>query len=47
MFFWDFSAKKEHTASWYLIALGVVATLVIYGITQGLYLLSIVSFLFA
>jgi hypothetical protein len=47
MFSWDFSAKKEHTASWYLIALGVVATLVIYGITQWLYLLSIVSFLFA
>lgn len=47
MFSWIFSSKKEHSASWYIAAIVVVLTLVTYGITQGLYLMSIVSFLFA
>ncbi len=47
MFSWAFSSHKEHSAGWYIVAIIVVLSLVAYGITQWLYLLSIVSFLFA
>lgn len=47
MFTWSFSTHKEHSASWYVVALIVVLSLVLYGIIEGIYLLSIVAFLFA
>ena len=47
MFSWAFSSHKEHSAGWYIVAIIVVLSLVAYGITQWLYLLSIVAFLFA
>lgn len=47
MFFWSFSSKKERTPKWYIFALIVVLFLIIYGITEGMYLMSIASFLFA
>jgi hypothetical protein len=47
MFSWDFSSKKEHPVGWYIIGIIVVLSLVLYGIVEGLYLLSIVAFLFA
>lgn len=47
MFTWSFASRKEHSASWYLVAIIVVLMLVVYGIVEGLYLMSVVSFLFA
>ncbi len=47
MFFWSFSSKKERTPKWYIFALIVILFLIIYGIIEGLYLMSIASFLFA
>ncbi len=47
MYSWSFSSKKERTPKWYIIALIVVLFLIIYGIIEGLYLMSIASFLFA
>jgi len=47
MFSWSFSTHKEHSASWYIIAMIVVLSLVTYGIIEGIYIMSIVSFLFA
>lgn len=47
MFSWSFASRKEHSASWYLIANIVVLMLVIYGIVEALYLMSVVVFLFA
>lgn len=47
MFSWSFASKKNHSPSWYIIAIIVVLVLVVYGIIQGMYLMSIVSFLFA
>ncbi len=47
MFSWSFASRKEHSASWYLVAIVVVLMLVVYGIVEGLYLMSVVSFLFA
>lgn len=47
MFAWSFSSRKEHGVTWYLVGIIVVLSLVLYGITQELYLMSIVSFLFA
>jgi hypothetical protein len=47
MLSWSFSSRHDHSASWYIIAIVVVLMLVVYGIVQGLYLMSVVSFLFA
>lgn len=47
MFAWSFSTHKEHTPAWYMIAVVVVLSLVIYGIVEGIYIMSVVSFLFA
>lgn len=47
MFSWSFSSRKEHSAAWYITAIVVVLTLVGYGIYEGLYIMSIVAFLFA
>ncbi len=47
MFSWTFASRKEHSASWYLIAIIVVLMLVVYGIIEWLYLMSVVAFLFA
>lgn len=47
MFSWQFTTHKDRPKSWYLIALVVVLFLVIYGIYEWLYLMSVVSFLFA
>ena len=47
MFSWSFASRHDHSASWYLVAIIVVLMLVVYGIVEGLYLMSVVSFLFA
>ncbi len=47
MFSWSFASHKEHSASWYIIAIIVVLMFVVYGIVDGLYLMSVVVFLFA
>lgn len=47
MLSWSFSTHKEHTASWYVIAIVVVLSLVVYGIIEGMYSMSVVAFLFA
>lgn len=47
MFSWSFSTHKEHSASWYVIAIIIVLSLVVYGIIEGIYIMSVVSFLFA
>ena len=47
MFSWSFSSRKEHSPTWYLGAIIVILILVGYGIYDGLYLMSIVAFLFA
>jgi hypothetical protein len=47
MFSWSFASRPYHSASWYLVAIVVVLMLVVYGIVEGLYLMSIVAFLFA
>jgi type IV secretory pathway VirB3-like protein len=47
MFTWNFSTHKEHSASWYIMAIIVVLSLVVYGIVEGIYIMSVVSFLFA
>ena len=47
MFSWSFASRHDHSASWYLVAIVVVLMLVVYGIVEGLYLMSVVSFLFA
>ena len=47
MFSWSFSTHKEHSASWYVVAIIIVLSLVTYGIVEGIYIMSVVSFLFA
>ena len=47
MFSWEFSSKKEKNALWYLIAGVVGLTLIIWGISIGLYIMSVVVFIFA
>jgi NhaP-type Na+/H+ or K+/H+ antiporter len=47
MYHWQFASRHERPQSWYIIALVVVLFLVIYGIVEGLYMMSIVAFLFA
>ena len=46
MFSWSFSTHKEHSPSWYVFAIVIVLMLVVYGILQQLYLMSVVAFLF-
>jgi hypothetical protein len=47
MFSWTFSSRKEHGLMWYVVGLILVLVLVVYGIVEKLYLMSIVSLLFA
>ena len=47
MFSWSFASQKEHSPAWYLVAIIVVLVLVVYGIIEQLYLMSVVAFLFA
>ncbi|MDD2693308.1 MAG: hypothetical protein PHY14_00055 [Candidatus Gracilibacteria bacterium] len=47
MFTWQFSSQKERHPQWYIVAIIVVLFLVVYGIFEGLYLMSVVAFLFA
>lgn len=47
MYSWQFSTSTGKPKGWYIIALVVVLSLVIYGIIEGMYLMSIVAFLFA
>jgi hypothetical protein len=47
MFTWQFSSTAGKPKGWYIVALVVVLSLVIYGIIEGMYLMSIVAFLFA
>ncbi len=44
---WQFASSKERPPQWYVIALIIVLVLVIYGIIEGVYIMSIVAFLFA
>lgn len=47
MFTWEFSNQKGHSPTWYLVGLIVVLFFVVYGIVNGIYILSIAVFLFA
>lgn len=47
MYHWQFASRNERPQSWYIVALVVVVFLVIYGIVQWLYMMSVVAFLFA
>ena len=47
MYTWQFASTKSRPAQWYVVALIVVLFLVIYGIFEGMYLMSVVAFLFA
>lgn len=47
MISWQFASVKSRTPHWYVIALIIVLFLVVYGIFEGMYLMSIVAFLFA
>ena len=47
MYHWQFASRNERPQSWYIVALVVVLFLVIYGIVQWLYMMSVVAFLFA
>ena len=47
MYNWQFASTKSRPAHWYVVALIVVLFLVIYGIFEGLYIMSVVAFLFA
>ncbi len=47
MFSWTFASHKEHSPSWYVVAIIVILVLVVYGIFKEIYLMSVVSFLFA
>ncbi len=47
MYSWEFSTHKEHTIGWYMVALIIVFVLVAYGILNEIYILSIVTILFA
>ncbi|MDD2487685.1 MAG: hypothetical protein PHS92_04940 [Candidatus Gracilibacteria bacterium] len=47
MFNWNFSAKKEKSSSWYTIAIIIGLAIIIWGFIIGLYIMSIVIFIFA
>lgn len=47
MFSWTFASRKDHSPTWYIIAIIIVLMLVVYGIVEQLYLMSVVAFLFA
>ncbi len=47
MFSWTFASRKDHSPTWYIIAIIIVLMLVVYGIIEQLYLMSVVAFLFA
>ncbi len=47
MYHWQFASRHDRPQSWYIVALVVVLFLVIYGIVEGLYMMSVVAFLFA
>lgn len=47
MFTWQFSTQREKHPQWYMIALIVVLFLVLYGIFEKIYAMSVVAFLFA
>lgn len=47
MLSWSFSSRKEHSSSWYITAIVVVLVLVVYGIVEKIYIMSVVSLLFA
>jgi hypothetical protein len=47
MYHWQFSSSIQRSKEWYIIALIIVLFLVVYGILQELYIMSIVAFLFA
>ena len=47
MFSWQFASGRSRGAQWYVVALIVVLFMVIYGIFEGMYLMSVVAFLFA
>lgn len=46
MFVWAFSQNKNRSPAWYIIAIIITLSLVIYGIVTGLYLMSGVILLF-
>ncbi len=47
MITWQFASVRERPARWYVTALIVVLFLVVYGIVEEIYPLSVVAFLFA
>jgi hypothetical protein len=47
MFTWSFATHKEHSPTWYIVAIVIILMLVVYGIVEQLYLMSVVAFLFA
>lgn len=47
MFTWSFATHKEHSPTWYIVAIVIILMLVVYGIIEQLYLMSVVAFLFA
>jgi hypothetical protein len=47
MLHWQFASRQSRPAGWYIIALVVVLFFVIYGIVEGIYIMSVATFLFA
>jgi len=46
MFSWEFNSKKEKSSSWYTVAIIIAISLIIWGYIVGLYVMSIVIFMF-
>ncbi|EKE26801.1 MAG: hypothetical protein ACD_4C00142G0005 [uncultured bacterium (gcode 4)] len=47
MFSWNFQSKKDKSSSWYTIAIIIWLALIIWWFIMGLYIMSIVIFIFA
>ncbi len=47
MYSWQFSSQKDRPKQWYVFALIGVLFFVLYGIYEGIYIMSVVAFLFA
>ena len=46
MFEWQFSSRRERSSTWYMTAAVIAMALVVWGIIIGLYIMSIVVFIF-
>lgn len=47
LFAWTYASRFEKGALWYMIAITIVLTLVLYGISQWIWIMSVVVLLFA